>query len=47
MKILFKGEKYKDETIKILTQLLTDANLSGDNQVMLQLKNAQSTNLQV
>ena len=31
--ILFKDEKYKDETIDILTQLMTDGNLSGDNQV--------------
>ncbi len=33
MKILFKDEKYKSETIEILSQLLTDARLSGDQQV--------------
>ena len=33
MKILFKDEKYKDETIDILTQLTKDAKLTGDPQV--------------
>lgn len=33
MKILFKDEKYKSATIEILTQLLDDASLSGDQQV--------------
>ena len=33
MKILFKDEKYKAETIDILTQILNDAYLSGDNQI--------------
>ena len=33
MKILFKDEKYKSETIDILTQLLQDADLSGNEQV--------------
>ena len=33
MKILFKDEKYKDETIDILPQLMTHGNQSGDNQV--------------
>lgn len=33
MKILFKDEKYKSVTIEILTQLLDDASLSGDQQV--------------
>ena len=33
MKILFKDEKYKSETIEILSQLLIDAGLSGDQQV--------------
>ena len=33
MKILFKDEKFKSETIEILTQLLIDAGLSGDQQV--------------
>ena len=33
MKILFKDEKQKSETINILTQLLIDGNLKGDNQV--------------
>ena len=34
MKILFKDEKYKSETIEILTRLLSDANLSGNHQVI-------------
>lgn len=33
MKVLFKDEKYKSETIDILTQLMTDAQLTGDPQV--------------
>jgi hypothetical protein len=33
MKILFRDEKYKSETIEILSQLLIDAGLSGDQQV--------------
>jgi len=33
MKILFKDEKYKSITIDILTQLLADADLNGDEQV--------------
>ena len=33
MKLLLKDEKYKSETIDILTQLYNDANLSGDHQV--------------
>ena len=33
MKILFKDEKYKTETIDILTRLMCDANLSGNHQV--------------
>ena len=33
MKILFKDEKYKSETIDILSQLMCDANLSGSHQV--------------
>ena len=33
MKILFRDEKYKSETIEILSQLLADARLSGDQQV--------------
>ena len=33
MKILFKDEKYKSQTIDILTQLISDANLSGNHQV--------------
>ena len=32
MKILYKDEKYKSQTIDILTQL-SDANLSGQHQV--------------
>lgn len=35
MKILFKDEKYKSVTIEILTQLLVDAGLSGDEQVTI------------
>ena len=33
MKILFKDEKYKSETIEILQQLMADANLQGSHQV--------------
>ena len=33
MKILFMDEKYKSETIEILSRLLDDASLSGDIQV--------------
>ncbi len=33
MKLLLKDEKYKTETIDILTQLYSDAALSGDHQV--------------
>ena len=33
MKLLLKDEKYKSETIDILTQLYDDAELSGDHQV--------------
>ena len=33
MKILYKDEKYKSQTIDILTQLMSDANLSGQHQV--------------
>ena len=33
MKILFKDEKYKTETLDILAQLLQDAGLSGNQQV--------------
>ena len=35
MKMLFYDEKYKSETIKILSKLACDANLSGDPQVWL------------
>lgn len=35
MKVLFKDEKYKSITIEILTQLLVDAGLSGDEQVIV------------
>lgn len=33
MKLLLKDEKYKSETIDILSQLYNDADLSGDHQV--------------
>lgn len=33
MKILFKDEKYKSETIEILTQIVKDAELSGKPEV--------------
>ena len=33
MKILYKDEKYKSQTIDILTQLMSDTNLSGQHQV--------------
>ena len=33
MKLLFRDEKYKSETIEILSQLIRDANLSGEPQV--------------
>ncbi len=35
MKVLFKDEKYKSETIDILTQLMTDAQLAGSPQVCM------------
>lgn len=34
MKVLFKDEKYKDETLDILAQLMKDAKLTGDLQVI-------------
>lgn len=34
MKVLFKDEKYTTETIDILTQLMEDADLDGDPQVL-------------
>lgn len=37
MKMLPKDEKYKTETIDILTQLYSDAALSGDHQVSIML----------
>lgn len=37
MKVLFKDEKYTDETIDILSQIMADANLSGNSQVILNL----------
>ena len=36
MKLLFKDEKRKSETIDILTQLFSDGNLKGTNQVYKQ-----------
>ena len=36
MKILYKDEKYKSQTIDILMQLMSDANLSGNHQVHVQ-----------
>lgn len=33
MKLLYKDEKYKSETIEILSQLMSDANLRGNHQV--------------
>ena len=33
MKLLLKDDKYKSETIDILSQMYNDANLSGDHQV--------------
>ena len=35
MKVLMKDEKYTDDTIDILRQLVTDATLSGDAQVTI------------
>ena len=35
MKILFKDEKYKSETIEILQQLMADADLKGHHQVSM------------
>ena len=46
MKILFKDEKYKSETIEILQQLMADADLKGLHQVstiMYKIKSQQST----
>lgn len=47
MKLLFRDEKYKSETIEILSQLIHDANLSGDPQVRLNcyLNRAKNVNL--
>ena len=36
MKVLYKDEKYTSETIDILSQLATDADLCGESQVMQQ-----------
>ena len=33
MKVLFKDEKYMSETVDILSQLMVDANMTGDPQV--------------
>ena len=35
MKLLFKDEKQKSETIDILSQLFSDGNLKGTNQVYM------------
>ena len=35
MKVLFKDEKYTSETIYILSILMKDANLKGNNQVIM------------
>ena len=35
MKLLFKDEKFKSETIEILTRLVTDAELSGKPEVCI------------
>ena len=35
MKLLFRDEKYKSGTIQILSQLIKDANLSGDPEVYM------------
>ena len=35
MKVLFKDEKYTSETIDILSILMKDANLKGNNQVIM------------
>lgn len=37
MKLLFRDEKYKSEMIQILSQLIRDANLSEDPQVLTKL----------
>ena len=34
MKLLFRDKKYKSDTIQILSQLIRDADLSGDPQVL-------------
>ena len=36
VKVLFKDEKDKSETIEILKQLMSDADLNGDHQVHVQ-----------
>lgn len=38
MKILFRDEKYKTETIEIIRQLMEDAKLSGNSQVHITLQ---------
>ena len=35
MKLLFRDEKYKSETIQMLSRLIKDANLSGDPEVYM------------
>ena len=42
MKLLFKDEKQKSETIDILSQLFSDGNLEGTNQVIVHAQNIQS-----
>ena len=43
MKVLFKDEKYTSETIEILCTLMKDANLTGKNQVCIQVSAAIKT----
>ena len=42
MKLLFKDEKQKSETIDIISQLFSDGNLKGTNQVTVHAQGIQS-----
>ena len=43
MQILFKDEKFKAETIEILSDLMKDAGLSGEPQVNIELRHTNYT----
>ena len=43
MQILFKDEKFKAETIEILSDLMKDAGIYGEPQVNIELRNTNYT----